>query len=139
MKEGIKMSFWKQVGTIGFEILKEVNNASEEHKKQERLKKEQEERELNRMKRESELLAKELMAEVNKQEVTFVYTIEELQAMSTRELKKEVYAIASENVGYFSERYEISKQARNLYNETVHSEIRYRARLIKFLYENGKL
>lgn len=74
-------------------------------------------------------------------QVVFTYNVQDLNNMSTDELKEEVYSI------YQQHKYEVkdkekealAEEARSLYHKYMNSETRYRALLIKFLYEKGNI
>jgi hypothetical protein len=72
--------------------------------------------------------------------IQFGYTLEELETLSTQELRNEVYSLYKENDSILSDKYAISKEAfRIYYGSSNMTERRYRATMIKFLIENGTI
>lgn len=72
--------------------------------------------------------------------VLFVYSVEHLNKMSTKELREEVYSIYKENDSLFTDGYKNKgKEAYDLYYKRGLTDIRYRAMLIKFLVEKGNI
>lgn len=76
-----------------------------------------------------------------KSTIEFGYSLNELKQMTTEELRNEIKAIFTEHASIFSQEYDKGKTARKLYYDTTrnYSESRYRAKLIKFLYEEGNI